>query len=225
MFFQIGMLCLVMVGGSHAHGKRETIGACDLLAAIRGEKIGLVKQMIEKKCDLTVQDELTGQGPLHVATILHNLELQKILLAAGVAPDGKDKKGRTALHWAAMGLDMPLVNNLLAAGAGINARDGRGQTALHLAASLGPDLVEDLLDSRADMTVKNSRGMTPLHMAVVAGKIKVVEILLARGANPRAQDAAGMSPRSYAKLYNHPEIETLIAQAENKPSLGRKEKP
>ena len=53
----------------------------------------------------------------------------------------------------------------------------------------------------------------------------MVEILLARGANPRAKDVAGMSPRSYAKLYNHSEIETLIAQAENKLGPGRKEKP
>jgi len=57
---------------------------------------------------------------------------------------------------------------------------------MHSAASIGdPEIVEILLDAGADINKGNSFGTTPIYFAALREKIKVVELLIRKGAHFR----------------------------------------
>lgn len=134
-------------------------------------------------------------------------------------------EGATALHFAALANDRPMVDLLLGAGADVNARDDAFQMTpigwaneegheemvhhfysqgaevdLHQAAAYG---ITDLVKTE----VKRSRrqinavvgGWTPLQLATLWGHPDVVELLLARGADPLMRDPFGRTTLEVAR--------------------------
>lgn len=147
-----------------------------------------------------------------------DLDLVKDLLAAGVAPDARNKNGVTALYCAAAEGRGPVVGALLAAGADVNATmtkgSCKGTTALN-GAAMYADKVKDknvavakrLLGAGADPNIvpTETDTKTPLSWAVRNHATRLVEVLLAAGADPNLRDAdtdmfpdsAGMTPLMY----------------------------
>jgi ankyrin repeat protein len=56
---------------------------------------------------------------------------------------------------------------------------------------------------------RDARGATALHWAVAGGKAALVELLLARGADPEARDGRGTTVRELARQ-RHPELAALL---------------
>ena len=63
-----------------------------------------------------------------------------------------------------------------------------------------------LANNNALLHKKNKRDETPLHWACKGGNIKIVELLLARGASPTAEDSEGDTPVHWAARYNKSRI-------------------
>lgn len=86
--------------------------------------------------------------------------------------------------------------------------------------ALGNDDLSEVklfLDSGADVNAANARGMTPIMMAESA---KMAQLLLDRGANPKAIDADGGSVIHYAVTRNNaPELIKLFAAKGVDPNL------
>ncbi len=81
-----------------------------------------------------------------------------------------------------------LVRRMLAAGADPNAA-GAGETPLSRAASRSDvALINALLDAGADPNLAGPGSPHPVVAAALAGSLACVELLLARGARPRARD-------------------------------------
>uniref|UniRef100_A0A0G4G9U7 Protein kinase domain-containing protein n=1 Tax=Chromera velia CCMP2878 TaxID=1169474 RepID=A0A0G4G9U7_9ALVE len=106
----------------------------------------------------------------------------------------------SALHHAVEKSSRAVVELLLREGANVHTRDAIGYSALHIAVghkhgSRTEGIVRALLGGGADVNAKaRFGGRTPLHMAACAGcSRKVLEILLAAGADVRAVDDAGAS--------------------------------
>jgi ankyrin repeat protein len=104
------------------------------------------------------------------------------------------------LRVAAMRGDVVLVKKLLAGGADPTAREA-GFTALHVAAMesqmpgdhLGVARV--LLDAGVDVDARSDGvGFTPLFFAAGVDAVDLVDLLLERGADPRATTATGETP-------------------------------
>jgi ankyrin repeat protein len=116
------------------------------------------------------------------------------LLDNGIKPTGVDDAGVPLLMLATLFGDAPLVDQLLKHGAGPNQTDKDGATALMWAI---PDIqkVRRLLDRGADVNARSSNlGRTPLLIAAgYPGTADVLTLLLAKGADLRAKDAAGLT--------------------------------
>lgn len=104
-----------------------------------------------------------------------------------------------------------------------------GYTALHHAAEYGLDRLAAALADRGaalgaktrDLILQNAvvqpGGQTPLHLAARSGEAGVVELLLARGADPSAPDVDGVSPAVAAALRGRGALAERLARAAQAP--------
>ncbi|KUL85021.1 hypothetical protein ZTR_07820 [Talaromyces verruculosus] len=138
----------------------------------------------------TNSNRLNGFSALHLAAYLGKASVIRLLLSA--CPDAVDvtnSDGETPLHIAATEGRFEAVVELLRAGANTLLQDVDGRTVLHIAVCKEHvDLVHLLLDGHHGQTlirISDSAGKTPLHQAVMQGCDQIVQIFLAKGADPR----------------------------------------
>jgi uncharacterized protein len=112
----------------------------------------------------------------------------------------KDAKGDTGLIIAIRGADHDWTGFLLGKGADPNLAGANGDTPLITASRIGFDDAADwLIGLGATVDEPNKAGETPLIVAVQQRDVRLVRLLLDRGANPDHTDAiAGYSARDYA---------------------------
>lgn len=116
-----------------------------------------------------------------------------LALAAGSAAADRDLR----LLQAAKQQDWQAVASLVKEGVDVNARQGDGATALHWAAYWSHEATADvLLHAGAKVDATNDLGATPLFLACTNANGKMVEKLLAAGANPKLP----VSPRTTGEL-------------------------
>ncbi|KAG8143516.1 hypothetical protein E2320_000733 [Naja naja] len=120
--------------------------------------------------------------PLHLAVIIAQPSLVKLLLSHGASPMVLDRHGQSALHLACEHSSLRCLQELLKGNLvtlDLEARNFEGFTPLHLAvASLS-----------RDMDMKSGR--SPLLHAVENNNLDMVELLLQHGANVNAQSYGG----------------------------------
>ncbi|RYP58651.1 hypothetical protein DL770_010383 [Monosporascus sp. CRB-9-2] len=177
-------------------------------------------QKLESACqvmsELRFQHEAHVSG-LHVAAYfgLENLVRKAIRKEKDFALNAKTKRGETALHWAATYRQVQFLKLLIEQGAELNATDIAGRTALHNAVMNGHlPSVEVLLSSkgRLDLNLQDSQRWTPLRWAAAYGQTKIVEVLLAKGADVDAQDKDGWAALCWAAWRGHTRIVKQLVQ-------------
>lgn len=165
-----------------------------------------------------------GDTLLHAAAAGHQVELVKILLAAGadVHATGPHRLAQP-LHYAADGyLQDPrwdparqtaTIRLLAKAGADLNACDKNGATPLHRAVRTRcAAAVKQLLELGSDPTPRNNSGSTPFHLAVQntgrggsgADKAKsaqreIIQAFLGQKISPNLKDHNGKSVLDWAR--------------------------
>jgi N-acyl-D-amino-acid deacylase len=120
------------------------------------------------------------------------------LIATGARPNARDAQGTPALMAAALFGDANMVELLLERGADPNVADESGATALMWAV---PDRakVQRLLDGRATVDARSESGRTALLVAAsYPGTVDLLRLLLAHGADLRAEDRAGITALALA---------------------------
>jgi ankyrin repeat protein len=77
--------------------------------------------------------------------------------------------------------------------------DGRQRTLLHWAANAaywdGRDVLRRLLDGGCPLEANDYKGRTALHYAAANWHGPAAKLLISRGADPDAEDNAGVTPR------------------------------
>jgi ankyrin repeat protein len=174
----------------------------------------------------------------YVACRNGELAIAQLLHGHGADINALGYFGATGLHWAAHNGHGDVVRWLLERGADLNLRDtkfhatpagwamenqhrdlvllivehGAEVTACE-AANFGLiDRLRALLDADpASVHARNDWG-TPLHEAVFFGRREIVELLLARGADPNAVTCRGETAHDLAESRNHPAIAELLRQ-------------
>lgn len=153
--------------------------------------------------------ERFGRTALMAAASSGAPEMVQLLLDRGAEVEAKDVYGATALMIAARRNSVEIVRLLLKSGAQVNAANGLGYTSL-MAASLGYlPVVELLLSEGADVNATTKEGATTLMLAADAErydfsgpsnvsviknydeKIKIIDLLLSKGAKINARTQSG----------------------------------
>jgi len=120
------------------------------------------------------------------------------LITQGASPNARDAQGTPALMAAALFADADMVELLLKRGANPNLADESGATALMWSV---PDRakVQRLLERGASADARSESGRTALLVAAsYPGTVDLLRLLLAHGADLRAQDRAGTTALALA---------------------------
>ena len=139
-----------------------------------------------------------GQTPLILAMREEAFKVAAALLEhPAVQVDATNTAGETALMMAALKGHLAWAQRLVQKGAAVNRA---GWTPLHYAASgPGVDVLRWLLDQGAAIDAPSPNRSTALMMAARYGASESVEVLLARGADPRPRNDRGMSAADFAR--------------------------
>lgn len=138
----------------------------------------------------TNSNRLNGFSALHLAAYLGKASVIRLLLSTcPEAVDLTNNDGETPLHIAASEGRFEAVVELLRAGANTLLQDVDGRTVLNIAVCKEHvDLVHLLLDGHHGQSLirlSDSAGRTPLHQAVLQGCDQIVQLFMAKGADPR----------------------------------------
>ncbi|MBX3168924.1 MAG: ankyrin repeat domain-containing protein [Candidatus Eremiobacteraeota bacterium] len=156
-------------------------------------------------------------GP-HEATRVGDTEKVAAMLRPGQA-DLKGPNGMTPLHVAAISGVMQVADMLLKKGANVDAPCDGGLTALYFAIQNNNNNMVGLLLMRgASLSTRNEQGRTPLHWACAVAsdrlegqaRVRMVQMLLSKGADPQAQDNDGCTPAQLAEKAGHHEVAAAL---------------
>jgi len=165
--------------------------------AARSFTPGLIELLLERGASIDSRKRGHRMTTLMFAVLNGVPENCKLLLACGADVHLKDRHHSSVLHFAFEHEDTAVAKVLLDSGIDINASDVIGGTALHrtLLSKLGAQIfVELLIRSEIDTSAMLLSGETALHCASGEWYVKVVNLLLATGANPDVTDHHGRTP-------------------------------
>ena len=166
-----------------------------------------------------VNDE--GNSLLYVAASKNQIDKINFLLDNGADVNIRNERGATPLNAACDKNALAAVQLLIDGGADVNTRTNRGSTPLVCAATGKgctiavnttydfTNVAEILLDNGADVNLLN-----PLLIAARSGNVKMVKLLLAKGANINATDATGQNVLQIAEQQGHTNIVKFLKDYE-----------
>lgn len=189
----IGITILIPTSQAQKSGEAFAPQNEKLLAAILDADAQKTRALLSAGADANAKDD-DGLTALMYAAMYASADCVELLLAQGAAPNAKSNSGLTALMLAIGQAEK--VRMLLAKGAEVNARSKQGHTALSIAAGHEgtAEVVKTLLDHGAELPAINVLGA-----AAGSGDIRVLKLLLEKGADPNDRNNAGGAPPRSAK--------------------------
>ena len=170
----------------------------DFFGAIARDDARTVTELLQRGFDPNSRDE-QGQAALYVALRQPAPAAAEALWAhPQLDIHAANAAGETPLMMAALRGQLAWAHKLLARGARVHQD---GWAPIHYAAT-GPEveLVRLLLDKGAPIDARSPNGSTPLMMAARYGSEASVELLLARGANPKLRNQRNLSAADFARM-------------------------
>lgn len=192
-----------------------------LAAAVEQRNEQLVERLIADGAH--TRDARDSVNALAAAAELGETAIVRRLVEAGVDPNGRDARGKTALMRAAEEGHSETARVLLDAGADMGACDGLNLTPKDLAAMREHKDVVRLFEERARPPAPARKRSKALAKAVEAGDLAAVVVELEAGADPDAPDDRGMTPLLNAlRLKRADMVEALLdagARLDTPPNL------
>jgi ankyrin repeat protein len=174
-----------------------------LVVAAQQNDTAAVRALLARRVNVN-QPAGDGSTALLWAVYNSNLDLTRMLLAAGAAADTANRYGVTPLLQASRTGDASIMAALLKAGASPARAHPDGETPLMAAARTGnAAAVRLLIESGADVNASDTfQRQTALMWAAAEGHAEVVDVLLMAGADPnRAALVTSVADRKHA---DHP---------------------
>ncbi len=161
------------------------------LACMQGD-LEWVRRLLKGNADVNSAGPLFS--PLNTACTNGNSALAQLLLDAKANIEERDKFGDNALHWALEEDKDGIVPLLIRAKADVNCMSERERRPLHIVCESRSEntvVTQLLLDAKAYVDPKDESHTTPLMLASSHGSIKIMKVLLKRGANVSTKNDNG----------------------------------
>jgi ankyrin repeat protein len=171
----------------------------DLVTATEYEAIPVIEKLLDEGADIDMTLKRTA---LHAAAELGNLEIVELLIRRGADLDLKDIHGRVPMFVAAVNHHPEVATRLAEAGTDPSVLTTDGSTLLMAAVRIeNVELARWALDHGVDVNAARPKKnhATALMMAAGSGNADMVELLLSRGADPRATNHEGETALELAK--------------------------
>jgi ankyrin repeat protein len=188
-----------IVAATALFGAAPASALSELANAVINDDAATVRTLLKSNdVDLDrIEDD--GSPALLWAVYNDNLDIVRLLVAAGADVSTSNREGMTPLAEAAMNGDAAMVEFLLEAGAPVDQGLAHGETPLMMAARTGNlDTVRTLLEAGAEIDrTENQRGTSALMWAAANRNAEVISLLLDNGANMALRSATtppGESP-------------------------------
>jgi hypothetical protein len=174
-------------------------------AVLKGDADGIRKQAREvASVDGQGRDGLT---PLHLSLLGLQFESFKALLDEGADANVPADNGDSPMSLAALMPEPRWLELALKRGGNADRPDRRGRTPLMIAARQGrTDNVRALITGGAHLDTADRHGETALFHTFQAfqPKLEIARMLIAAGADPERENAAGFKARDFAEVYGNP---------------------
>ena len=192
-------------------------------AAYQGE-LESVKQYIHQGVAVDAHENKNRATPLLLAARRGHIAIVEFLLSKGADPQFANKDGMTALMAASAAGNTDIVKVLVRHRASVSVADNEAFTALTHAASAGHDDVCALLIDNGAPVDGADRGPSPLLLAVINQRRSTVQLLLQKGANPRAQatlrGGVEVTPLDAAQRYGYHDLRAqMLSHIETAPDV------
>jgi uncharacterized protein len=215
----------LLQSGANPNAETKTGHTALILAAGYDGAVESVRLLLDAgaNVDATVREGIVPAAtPLVRAAMRGDLALAKLLLDRGAALESGEPKIAAPLLFSAAQGDAAMVGFLIDRGARVDSRLPKqfipsGPTVLMMAAEDGySDLVRLLLARGAAVNMRDSEGLTPLMWAAAAidrGNTKIVEALLAAGADVTTATDAKETAYIFATRYGNKAAASLLEKA------------
>lgn len=159
------------------------------------------------------QTSQKAENLLHFASSGGNLELVKWLLEQGLPLDQPDAEGNTPLHHSIWGSVPEIILYLLEHGAKVSPDSSQDNLLINAIYNKQEELALTLLSRYPELSEQpNKWGGTPLLKAAEYNQPKLVEALLAKGANPKTTDHSNTNLLMQAALSGNLELTQSLQQ-------------
>ncbi|CAL7963422.1 hypothetical protein MIDIC_50070 [Alphaproteobacteria bacterium] len=219
-----------------------------LFGAIINDNLSAVKALLERGAEIDVWEVSTGYTPLMYAIHHNKLRIVRYLVMRGVNVNKTTLDGKTPLHIAAMNNNFCMLKVLLSANANIMAKDKYGYRPCYYITKIFNSIVTDIVSYYTDLnkalvdfvklgsTIGTQYALdkganintisdiddamnTPLIMAVQNRDIKMVSILLLRGANLTIANHSKQTPVQIALQEGYNEVADILRTVQIKREL------
>ncbi|GAB6033390.1 hypothetical protein CHUAL_013153 [Chamberlinius hualienensis] len=149
------------------------------LAAWHG-RTKIVKDLLWRNKTVINYTDEDGNTPLHVASLVGNESVVKLLIEAGASLDIRNSRMWTSLDCAASRGFVSIVKLLLESGCLIDPIEKMRVSPLHLAAATGTvEVVNLLLENGADITRRDDQLRNPLEIAIDNSRKDIARAIIA----------------------------------------------
>lgn len=191
----------------------------EIFQIIAKQNLPELKVWLAKKPNLELKNE-KGETPLMAAAYLNQVPMASLLIAAGANVNAQDDRQNSPFLYAGAAGQLEIVKLCLKAGADYKVFNRYNGTALIPACEKGHvAVVEELLkDKSYPIDHINRLGWTALLEAVILSDggpkhVKIVQLLVAAGANLNIKDNDGATALEHAKKKNFKEIIDILENA------------
>ena len=194
----------VLIGPFAAPAEAET-PTDKMWAAINEQDATALRAAIKEGADPN-QPNGEGRVPLYRALVLQNQLLVDTLLGLGANANANDHRGDPLVITAMSIGSLPASVALINAGSNPNARDRTGKSVLSYAVYLKQQhIIAALLKAGADINAPSESGdhgnpAPPIFLAIKSGDLKIVQQLIAAGADVNALEGENSTPLHRAVL-------------------------
>jgi ankyrin repeat protein len=206
-------ICAALIDAGAEVNVADEDGETPLHGAIRRNHLVVAEFLLEHAADTELRNRYGRTPLLLVARETGNIEMARLLVAAGADVNAMDRFDAPPLGLAAWRGFRGLVNLFLDEGAGLPAAATRdAQFMVMLSAEKGLERLFVLLaDSGADLSMRNDNDGSLLHSASQGGSALIVARLLEMGFDVNERDRYGRVPLHYAAELGRQEVaQTLL---------------